>query len=116
MAEAGFSQNPALGSTLLDKARELSLKGYGRPQPGRQYLYAKFTKKEPFNILYFTPGIITMVNLEDQSYSIIPEGVYTGLTNWEFRLRFSLLNGDTHTEYGEKLNSNKLELRIRYFF
>jgi hypothetical protein len=116
IAEAGLAQNPALSTTLLDKARELSLKGYGRPQPGRQYLYAKFTKKEPFNILYFTPGIITMVNLEDQSYSIIPEAVYTGLTNWEFRLRFSLLNGGTYTEYGEKLNSNKLELRIRYFF
>ena len=116
VAEAGFAQNPALGSTLLDKARELSLKGYGRPQPGRHYLYGKFTKKEPFEILYFTPGIIAMVNLEDQSYSIIPEAVYTGVTNWEFRLRFSLLNGDAHTEYGEKLNSNKLELRIRYFF
>ncbi len=116
VAETGFTQNPALGTTLLDKARELSLKGYGRPQPGRHYLYAKFTRKEPFDILYFTPGLTTMVNLEDHSYSIIPEGIYTGLTNWEFRLRFSLLNGGTHTEYGEKLNSNKLELRIRYFF
>ncbi len=116
IAAAGIAQNPALGTTLLDEARELSLKGYGRPQPGQQYLYAKFTRKEPFDILYFTPGIIAMVNLEDQSYSIIPEAVYTGVTNWEFRLRFSLLNGDAYTEYGEKLNSNKLELRIRYFF
>ncbi len=116
MAEAGFSRNPTLGSDLLDKAREMSMKGYGRPQPGRQYLYAKFTQKEPFDLLYFTPGITTIVNLEDQSYSISPEAVYTGLTNWEFRLRFSLINGGEFTEYGEKVNSNKLELRIRYFF
>ncbi|MEA3469518.1 MAG: hypothetical protein U9R57_15020 [Thermodesulfobacteriota bacterium] len=116
MAATGFSRNPTLGSDLLDRAREMSMKGYGRPQPGRQYLYAKFTQKEPFDILYFAPGITTIVNLEDQSYSISPEAVYTGLTNWEFRLRFSLINGGEFTEYGEKVNSNKLELRIRYFF
>ncbi len=116
LAETGLAQNPALGSALLDKAREISLKGYGRPQPGRHYLYSKFTQKEPFDILYFTPGITAIFNLEDQSYSIIPEGVYSGLTNWEFRLRFALINGGKHTEYGEKVNSNKLELRVRYFF
>lgn len=116
MAEEGFSQSPTLGSDLLDRAREMSLQGYGRPQPGRHYLYAKFTGKEPFDLLYFTSGITTLVNLEDQSYSISPEGVYTGFTNWEFRLRFSLINGGNFSEYGEKANSNKLELRVRYFF
>ncbi|HID69373.1 MAG TPA: hypothetical protein EYP35_02670, partial [Desulfobacterales bacterium] len=116
LAESGFDQSPGLGSDLLDRARELSTKGYGGPQPGRQYLYSKFTKKEPFDILYFTPGIIAIANLEDMSYSIIPEAVYTGFTNWELRLRFSLINGGKFTEYGEKVNSNKLELRIRYFF
>lgn len=116
LAAAGLAQDPVLDTTLLDKAREMSLKGYGRPQPGRQYLYSKWTMKEPFDILYFTPGITALVNLEDQSYSISPEGVYNGLTNWEFRLRFSLINGGKATEYGEKGNSNKVELRIRYFF
>jgi hypothetical protein len=116
MAAAGLAQDPTLGTTLLDKARNMSLQGYARPQPGRQYLYGKCTIKEPFDILYFTPGITAIVNLEDQSYSISPEGVYNGLTNWEFRLRFSLINGGTSTEYGEKINSNKVELRIRHFF
>ncbi len=116
MEEEGFSQSPTLGSDLLDRAREMSLKGYGRPHPGRHYLYAKFTGKEPFDLLYLTPGITALINLEDQSYSISPEAVYTGFTNWEFRLRFSLINGDSFSEYGEKVNSNKLELRVRYFF
>jgi hypothetical protein len=115
-AEAGLAEDPALGSRLLNTVREASLKGYGRPQPGRHYLYTKVTRKEPFDILYFTPGIIALVNLEDQSYSISPEAIYTGFTNWEFRLRFSLINGGTYTEYGEKVNSNKVELRGRYFF
>lgn len=116
LAETGFSQGPEFGSAILDRARELGMKGYGRPQPGRQYLYAKFSQKEPFDLLYFSPGIIALINLEDQSCSITPEVVYTGFTNWEFRLTFSLIAGERYTEYGEKVNSNKLELRARYFF
>ncbi|AGF77120.1 hypothetical protein UWK_00539 [Desulfocapsa sulfexigens DSM 10523] len=116
LAEAGFSQSLEPGTDLLDRAREMSLKGYGRPQPGRHYLYAKFSQKEPFDLLYLSPGIVALINLEDQSYSITPEVVYTGVTNWEFRLNFSMIDGGSHTEYGEKVNSNKLELRARYFF
>lgn len=101
---------------LLDRARELSFSGYGRPYLGRNYLYAKFTKKEPFDILYFTPGLTAIVNLDDLSSSISPEFLYVGFTNWEFRVRFSLLNGGNETEYGEKQNSSKLEVRVRYFF
>lgn len=116
LAASAVSQSPEFDSVLLDRARELSLKGYGRPQPGRHYLYSRFTQKEPFDILYFTPGITTILNLQDHSYSINAEGVYSGFTNWEVRLRFYIFNGGQHTEYGEKLNNNKLELRIRYFF
>ena len=100
----------------LNTARELSLQGYGRPQPGRDYLYARITQKDPFDILYFTPGITAIYNLGDASISLSPEVAYTGVTNWEFRLRFTYLEGDLLTEFGEKLNSSKLELRIRYFF
>ncbi len=103
-------------TAFLDRARDLSLKGYGKPQPGRNYLYGKFTWKEPFDMLYLTPGLTTVVNLDDQSCSISPEVVYTGFTNWELRLRMTLLEGNGFTEFGEKLNSNKVELRVRYFF
>ena len=116
LIEDGADEGTLTGSRLLDKARELSLKGYGRPQPGRDYIYARFSQKEPFDILYFTPALTTMINLEDQSYSVMPELIYTGLTNWELRVRFSYFNGGGSTEYGEKLFSNKLELRLRYFF
>lgn len=102
--------------SFLERARSKSLQGYGRPQSGRNYLYMRFTQKEPFDILYFSPGLISIFNLDDKSYSIIPELVYTGFTNWELRLRFAYLNGGKFTEYGEKMNSNRLELRIRHFF
>lgn len=101
---------------LLEKARELSLRGYGKPYLGSNYLYARFSQKEPFDILYFTPGITTIINLDDRSYTLTPEVVYTGFTNWELRGRFSYIDGGEYTEYGEKQNSNKWEVRVRYFF
>jgi len=117
LAHDGYNQFLASGSaTLLQKAVNVSRIGYSRPQPARNYLYTRIIQKEPFDILYFTPGLTAIINLDDQSYSITPEIVYTGLTNWEVRLRFSFINGGYLTEHGEKQNSNKLELRLRYFF
>lgn len=113
----GSSQSDSSAADLfLENAQELSSKGYGKPQPGRNYLYMKFSRKEPFDILYFTPALTALVNLDDKSYSISPEVVYTGFTNWELRLRFSFLGGGDLSEFGEKSNSNKLEFRLRYFF
>lgn len=110
--------NNAKNSTLslLDRAENLSRKGYGRAQPGRDYLYARFSLKEPFDILYLTPALTTIINLDDQSYSIMSEIIYTGFTNWQLRLRYASLNGSNSSEYGEKAYSSKLELRLRYFF
>ncbi len=113
---AGEEFRQAASRLLLDRAIDASLKGYGTPQPGRDYLYARFSQKEAFDILYFTPALTAIINLADNSFTLTPELIYTGFTNWEMRLRFSYLDGKKYTEYGEKQNSNKLELRLRYFF
>lgn len=42
--------------------------------------------------------------------------LYTGFTNWELRLRLTFLQGGNPSEFGEKQNENKLELRVRYHF
>ena len=102
--------------TLFQTAKNISNMGYGSPQAGRNYLYFKINQKDPFDILYFTPGLIAILNLDDQSYSVGPEMLYTGFTNWEIRLRFTFLNGDNFTEFEEKQNENKLEFRVRYHF
>ena len=75
---------------------------YGKPQAGRNYLYIKTTQKDPFDLLYTTPGFIAIINMEDKSYSMSPEITYTGFTNWECRLRLTVLQGGNDTEYGEK--------------
>jgi hypothetical protein len=114
--DAGEEFQQTTSHLLLDRAIDASLKGYGRPQPGRDYLYLRFSQKEPFDILYFTPAVTAIVNLADNSFTLTPELIYTGFTNWEMRLRFSYLGGESYTEYGEKQNSSKLEFRLRYFF
>jgi hypothetical protein len=88
-----------------------------RPYPPfRNSLYARLSAKEPWDILYFTPAITAIVNLDDQSFSLTPELIYTGFTNFELRARFTWLQGSEETEYGEKLNDSRAELRLRWFF
>ncbi len=101
---------------LLGGMIKLGAHGYTRPYAGKEYLYVRFSQKEPFDILYLTPAMTTIVNLDDGSFSVTPELTYTGFTNWELQLRYAILEGDAHSEYGEKQNSGRIELRVRFFF
>ena len=102
--------------SLLKKATNVTQGNYGRPNPMKDYLYLRVSQKEPFNILYFTPAITTIMNLDDRSFQISPELLYTGFTNWEFRLKGIALVGQEGTDFGEKPNDYRIELRARYFF
>ena len=102
--------------SLLKKAGSVTEGNYGRPNPMQDYLYLRVTQKEPFNILYFTPAITTIMNLNDKSLSLSPEFLYTGFTNWELRLKGTALVGQRETEFGEKQNDYRIELRVRYYF
>ncbi len=82
----------------------------------RDYLYFRASQKEPFGILYFTPGITSIVNLRDRSFLLTPEVQYSPVANLMLRFRTPLLIGGEGTEYGEKLADYRLELRLRYFF
>jgi hypothetical protein len=96
-------------STLLDGP-------YGMPSPGRHYLYFRASQKEPFDILYFTPAVTSIMNLTDGSLTVIPELAYSPMTNLELRFRTPVLLGKNGTEYGEKQNDYRIELRLRYHF
>lgn len=104
--------NPALRSAA-QAARQA---GYGAAQPMRDYLYIKASLKEPFDALYWNAGASAIVNLHDGSASLIPEVVYTGITNLELRGRLGILTGGTNTDFGERPNDWRVELRVRYFF
>ncbi len=125
---AGYSENELVdyyqlvhtadetnNTVLLDLARELSA-AYLRRNVGQQYLYVRVSHKEPFDILYFTPAVTAITNLDDQSFSVAPEMIYTGFNNLEMRLKGTWLQGSKLTEFGEKQNDSRIELRVRYFF
>lgn len=105
------SGNPA----LLGRARQIS-PTYGRPNAGKRYLYLRASQKEAFDIVYFTPSATLIANLDDRSWSLTPELLYTGITNLDLRLRATWLKGGTNSEFGEKQNSRKVELMARFHF
>jgi hypothetical protein len=88
----------------------------GRPNPMRNYLYLRASQKEPFDILYFTASVTTIVNLDDGSHSLIGELIYTGFKDFELRARAAANRGDRLTEFGEKPVDARYELRARWYF
>ncbi|MGF1548208.1 MAG: hypothetical protein ACFCUG_12865 [Thiotrichales bacterium] len=117
LVDNGVRQFETTGTgSLLEKATLAGQRGYGRPNAMRNYLYLRVSQKEPFDIVYFTPAVATIVNLDDGSFSLTPELLYTGITNLNLRLRATWLNGGVDTEFGEKQNDARLELVARYYF
>ena len=102
--------------SLLKNAASFAEESYSKRNPMQDYLYLRISQKEPFDILYFTPSITWIYNLNDKSYSLSPELLYTGITNFELRLKRGFIVGDRQTEYGEKLNEYRVEFRVRYYF
>ena len=101
---------------LLQKASSVTEKSYGKPNAGQQYLYLRVSQKDPFDILYWTPALTAIINVEDKSYSLSPEILYAGITNLELRLKAMILAGDRLSEFGEKPYDYRVELRARYYF
>ncbi|PKN71013.1 MAG: hypothetical protein CVU54_03265 [Deltaproteobacteria bacterium HGW-Deltaproteobacteria-12] len=113
----GFNTYQATGNTAaLVQAQQLADAGYSRANAMANYLYVRFSQKEPFDILYFTPALTWMMNADDQSWSLTPELLYNGFTNWELRLRAGLIFGAGNSEFGEKQNNYRIELRVGYYF
>lgn len=102
-------------SAALERAGALQT-SYGRANSMRRYLYLRASQKEPFDILYFTPAVTAIFNLDDRSYSIAPELAYTGTMNLDLRLRFFAIQGARLSDFGEKQNDRRIELRMRYYF
>ena len=108
--------NAEMTGALVQKALSLSQGSYGRPNPGRDYLYFRAQTKDALGIVYFSPAITAIVNLQDHSYQLTPELLYTGIRNVELRARLFLLHGPSATDFGEKQVSRKLEVYARWYF
>ena len=100
----------------MQKGLNITEGNYGRINPAREYLYIRISQKEPLDILYFTPSITGIANMADQSFSLSPELLYTGITNLELRLKTGFIGGERLSEYGERQNDYRVEFRMRYYF
>ncbi len=117
LVDTTFAQIAQTGnSPLLKKSQTLAKSGYGLPNSSERYMYFRAQQKDAFGILYFQPALTAIVNLEDRSYQITPELLYTGINNLELRAKLFVLQGGTATDFGEKLSSRRLELYARYYF
>lgn len=94
----------------------MSRSSYGRPSPGKDYLYFRAQQKDALGIVYFQPSITAIMNWQDRSYQVTPELLYNDVKNLDLRLRLFLLQGGSSTDFGEKQNSRKLEFYARYYF
>ncbi len=113
----GYNTYQTTGNAAaLGNAQQMAEGGYGRSSAMGNYLYVRCSQKEPFDILYFTPSLTWMMNTDDQSWSLTPELLYTGITNWEFRLRTGIISGTKNSDFGEKQNDYRIELRVGYYF
>jgi hypothetical protein len=100
----------------LTLARQATEAGYGRMNPMRNYMYGRVTQPDVFDVLYLTLGASTIVNLDDGSYSLLPEMQYKPTGNLELRWVANIQRGKVRTEFGEKPADVRLELRVRYYF
>lgn len=117
LVNRGYDSYQSTGDdSLLKKAQGVTEGNYGRINPMKDYLYLRISQKEPFNILYFTPSVTAILNLNDKSFSVLPELLYTGVTNLELRMKAGFLFGEKRTEFGEKQNDYRIEFRVRYYF
>ena len=84
--------------------------------PMINYTYVRISQKDPFDVLYLTPALTWIYNIDDKSFSLSPEIIYAGITNFEIRLKGSFLSGKEYSEFGEKPFCVRAELRLRYSF
>ena len=82
----------------------------------RDYLYLKISWPEPFNMVYFTPSLYTIINTNDGSSITGVPLSYKPVTNLEFIFWPVFLMGNINSELGSKQYENKMELWMRFYF
>ncbi len=82
----------------------------------KDYLYLKLSQPEPFNILYFTPSVYILYNINDKSRMVGGDLNYSRFENINLKLKCNLMFGDTDSEFGEKISSKKISFQVEYIF
>ena len=102
--------------TLIKKGLNITKENYDRMNPMGDYIYMRISRKDPFDILYYTPAVTAMSNINDGSFILFPELLYTGITNLDLRFKTAFVSGEQFSEYRQKQNNYRIEFRVRYYF
>jgi hypothetical protein len=103
-------------SQQLEMVNKLLQQGYGRPTPMTDYLFFRASQPEPFDIVYSSVAVTSLFNLSDNSFSLAPEIVYSGWSNFELRVRTIANVGTDDSDFGEKISDYRSDFRVRYSF
>ncbi len=115
--ETTYNQWQSTGDTSsMQRATQSTKPYYQQRNFGKDYFYFKVSQKEPFDILYFTPWMATIVNLQDFSFNLQPGLTWTPVTNLELNFRMGIPTGPSNTEFGEKPDTLRPEFWVRYYF
>jgi hypothetical protein len=107
---------PGAPQQLISKAQSVAQSGYGKPNPGRDYLYVKASINEPLGWVYGSTALTAMTNTNDGSWQIQPEVIYTGFANLELRSRIIFFGGQPNAEFTTKTSRMRIEAYARYYF
>ena len=110
--ESAISDNP----DLLPAIKQYQSESFNSQFLMKDYLYVKVSQPEPFNILYFTPSVYVLYNLNDNSEMIGGEFNYSRFNNLNLKLKYNMMFGEDNSEFGEKISSNKISFLMEYVF
>ena len=108
--------DPLTESANYQLSQQAKQTSYGLSNPGQNYFYLRASQKDFADIVYLSAALTTISNLEDNSFLLTPELIYTGYKNSELRFRATTFQGSKNSEFGEKISNSKLEFRLRLFF
>jgi len=112
LINAAVSEN----SNSISNAMNMSKNYFSGTNMMRNYLYLKVSWPEPFNLVYFTPSIYTIFNINDESSIVGIPLSYKPITNFEFILWPVFLTGNKNAEFGSKQYKSKFEIWMRFYF
>lgn len=115
--DMAYNQWRVTGNDLImDNAARITAPYYRQRNFSKDYFYLRVSQKEPFDILYFNPWVAAVVNLNDKSFNVQPGMTWNPWTNMEINFRMAITAGSPGTEFGEKPDSLRPEIWIRYYF
>jgi len=86
------------------------------PFSGKSYFVNKFSKKEPFGIVYSSVYFKDMLSTEDKSHLDTLGLIYTFKNNLEIDLSYNLNSGNEESEFGKKMVSDFAWLKATWYF